>query len=81
MELKLDNKYNVGDIIWFIADNKIVSEEITEVRIEISIYKIGSSKKTGIIQWVSYKTCLWTSRGMLYEHEIYPNRKGLLKNM
>ena len=75
MELKLDNKYNVGNMIWFIADNKIVSEEITEVCIRVDILK------TGIYQYISYKTCLSDSRGMLYENEIYPSRKELIKNM
>ncbi len=81
MELKLDNKYNVRDIIWFIANNKIVSEEITKVSISIDLYRIGASQKTKINQWVSYKTCLFASRGMLYENEIYSSRKELIKNM
>lgn len=73
--MKLENKYNIDDVIWFVADNKIQSAEITQIDIDINICK------REITQNVKYRTYLVSSRGMLSEDEIYSSKRKLVINM
>lgn len=74
MEVK--TKFNLGDEVWTMENNKAVSGSIKELTINICINGKITIKYTIKVLW---KSQIWdTTR---YEEELFPTKEELLKSL
>lgn len=68
--MKIETKYNLWDMVWYIDGGKAKRDQITGIYIDVN-----DSVTNGI--WIRY-----TLSGSNYsEHEVYPFKEELLKSL
>lgn len=75
--MKIETKYNIGDEVWFIRDNKVQSLKITQLNVLMSLLPKTDGYGCEINQVVDYGD----RRTVLAEYECFPTKEELLKSL
>lgn len=70
MGVKVNTKYNIGDQVWFISSNRVVSQEITGIRVCIE------SEKDCKVEYNLHYGSTWVSGDKLFN-----SKKELLESL
>ena len=69
--MTIETKYNIGDEVWFMDGLEPTSKEI--LRIDIEVYNVKNI--------IEYDVMVGGVLTGFYEHEIFPTKEELLKNL
>ena len=75
MEIK--TKYNIGDGVWFMCDNKTRRGEILGVKAEINIMPKGPAQYNSY----SVRDSVTTGVCVFPEYDLFPTKEELLKSL
>lgn len=77
--MKIETKYNIGDVVWCILDNEVQRCAIVDIQIYIGgRYMDAINKFESAIKMVEYKV----SYGHLVaEYKLFPSKEELLKSL
>lgn len=65
--MTISTKYDIGDMVWFMHDNKCVSKKVENIKIDVdNMY----------IQYIFNGNNIW-----LYEKYLYSTKEELLKSL
>jgi hypothetical protein len=70
MGFKVNTKYNIGDKVWFISDNRVVSLDITGARVCVE------SKEECKEEYLLHFKSIWVS-----EDKLFKSKKELLESL
>lgn len=77
--MKIETKYNIGDAVWVITNNKV--HHIRIDAIEVSIGK-ATTNEDGVLSISEYKTSYSVGWGNWHkESDIFPTKEELLKSL
>ena len=65
--MTINTKYNIGDTVWFMHDNKCVSKKVENIKIDVDIM---------YIQYVFNENGVWLS-----EKHLFSTKEELLKSL
>lgn len=75
--MTIETKYNIGDEVWFIKDNKVQSLKITQLNVLMSLLPKTDGYGCKINQVVDYSN----GKTVLAEYECFPTKEELLKSL
>lgn len=75
--MTIETKYNIGDEVWFIKDNKVQSLKITQLNVLMCLLPKRDGSGCEITQVVDYSD----RRTVLVEYECFPTKEELLKSL
>lgn len=70
MGVKVNTKYNIGDQVWFISSNRVVSQEITGIRVCVE------SEEECKVEYNLHFGSIWASGDKLFK-----SKKELLESL
>ena len=76
--MTIETKYNIGDILWFMHDNKPKTMKVWDINIEIK------TKFDGQYEYGSYVRIFYYDFGnhnKIEESELFPTKEELLKSL
>lgn len=74
--MNITTKANIGDTIFFMECNKVTSEEVKHIKIEISNKQHLYTEKTSI------STLYYTNNeSQIYEKDVFLSKQNLLDNL
>ena len=81
--MKIETKYNVGDVVWFIHDNKVKSDKIMLIKLCIRAndkndiqYRMESYKNSDIDKQPNHVVS-----NDFFERNIFPSKQALLDSL
>lgn len=75
--MTIETKYNIGDEVWFIKDNKVQSLKITQLNVLMNLLPKTDGHGCEIVQVVDYSD----RKTVLAEYECFSTKEELLKSL
>lgn len=69
--MTIETKYNIGDEVWVVALNQVLTKEVVKVRI------VGINEKYGY----EVISDTWLKHGLFEESRLFPTKEELLKSL
>lgn len=80
--MTIETKYNMGDKVWFIHENKLCFKLIVSISIRPAV-RISYSSPTGLIptERIFYRFKIGLTEISKKEEEVFPTKDELLKSL
>ena len=84
--MTIGTRYNIGDEVWFMLDNKVCNSKICKIKVAIDAYYFNSMAQE-IIKYEGYVLDIHSNRGLDKPEKIYkanvlfPTKEELLKSL
>lgn len=82
--MTIETKYNIGDVVWFMNNNKVCNTHINGIRVDCDPENSGfayySLEAKPLIKQVKY-TLGYGHDGFHNESELFPSKEELLKSL